>query len=179
MKRSYQLGTILWVEDQWEILESWAYNISRSDSISQAISQGKRLSIKTNETLTRLSEIEAERTIEQIIVETKDQPTFLNLRTGQLARAYLERITPGAILLDSDFPGGGYMEVVRCLREQEMTNYPLISWTQRDISELRPEIIELLGNPPRYIWKTGTKTEELVEHLLFSRRYLEQTLPKP
>jgi len=170
----YHLKTILWVEDRWEMLNGWAHTLSGYDSIIQTFGQGERLNLLTNETMSYLPETEAQGLVETIIDETRNKPTFLNLRIAQLAKTYLQRVTPGAILLDSEFPGGGYREIVRCLREQNLAQYPLISWTAKEFSELRPELQEMLGQPPRYVDKLDTKTEKLVKYLLSARTEVEQ-----
>ena len=104
---AYQLSTILWIEDQWEVLVDYAYLIACNDKITKAYGLGSPVSIIISGIEKKVAKKRAETEIERIVQEAGDNGTIINVRTAQIARTYLENNIPGAIICDSNFPLNG------------------------------------------------------------------------
>ncbi|MFH0701732.1 MAG: hypothetical protein V2A62_04815 [Candidatus Woesearchaeota archaeon] len=168
----FRLNTILWIEDQWEhVMYDCACVLIEHDKISREYGSGMK--IKTLDIMTKLPPEEAQSEVERVIRECEDNPFVVNVHTAQLARTYLERITPGAIICDSSFPLNG-KAVVGWLKEHGLPSYPLIGLSAKYFFDLPPEMQDFFTSTSAvYIEKTRLKIDDLVEKLVFSHRYVQ------
>ena len=110
------------------------------------------------------------REIERIVREASDQPTIIQIVSGQVARGYLSEYVPGCIISDTNFPMNG-AQTVKWLATHGFEGYPLIGLSTTDIPRLDPVIAHFfMTTNARYFEKGqfGKQNDALVEQIIFN-----------
>ena len=123
-----------------------------------------------------LSDDDLEAEIVRIETEAGDGPAWVNVVTGQIARAILGRWLPGAVISDTGFPLNG-QKVVEWLMDHDLSSYPVIGLSATRVGRLEPCIIKyfVTGNA-RYFEKQtfADNIDEVARQIIYNRDYVLQ-----
>jgi len=167
----YRPNTIFWIEDQDIVFDSGFDALSMDQRIKAAYGENPKKIF--SEVMQGISDDNANRRIEEIIAEAGDEGAFVNVRTAQMGRVYLERAVPGAIICDSAFPLNGSV-TIKWLQEHGMAGYPLVGLSSKTFDSLPLEMKKFfIGTSATYFCKNEASIYDLVTPLLFSQRYVQ------
>ncbi len=169
-----RLNTILWIEDEEIVFECAAEGLLYNEIFEKAY--GSDIAIISSDIMGQVSDDDAVSEIERLVKEAGDKPVFIGVKTAQMARTYLERYLPGAIISDSNFPLNG-VEVIKWLQKHGLPDYPLLGFSAHQFEGLPKETQQFFSQTSaRYICKQDDPTEieeRLATGIVFSRRYVE------
>ncbi|MFA6887907.1 MAG: hypothetical protein WC254_00240 [Candidatus Woesearchaeota archaeon] len=174
-------NTVLWIEDTYAYVEPLVDHLEFNETLIKAY--GKPLKLVHCPIDREISDSLASSTIDQLVGQVEEDPSFLNVVTAQMGRKYLERYLPGAIICDSNFPLNG-TKVIRWLQNHGLSEYPLIGLSADTIEQLqktRPDAARFfITTNARYLDKGGKDViSNLVAALTFSRYYVERVYSNP
>lgn len=167
----YKLNNVLWIEDQPEYLTGLlgCFGINNSIAAEFGLEMKHIISNVKHEVSPEKAMLEVER----LVSIAGDKPYILLFQTAQTARTYLEQYLPAAIISDSNFPLNG-KAVVGWLKAHGLSDYPLIGYSGKDLNELDLEVQDFFSQTfARYFVKLKSNSKDIIDGVLFSRRYVE------
>jgi hypothetical protein len=166
-----RLNTVLWIEDQFDLIQSWVEWLAYDPNMRQAY--GSQLKIRQSNITDAVDDAVAAANIEALVAEAGNKPTIINVQTAQTARAYLGKYVPGAVICDSSFPLNG-AAVVGWLQQHGLPDYPLIGLSGKDFGQLEPQVQKFFyETSARYFCKGGLNEERLAEAVISSRLFVQ------
>lgn len=113
--------------------------------------------------------------LERIVAAAGDTGAVVQIVSGQVARGFLDRYIPAAIISDTGFPMNG-IKTVQWLLAHDYRNYPLIGLSATPLSTLPQDVAAFyMTSNARYFDKTERRYADIISQLVFNTEFTRRT----
>ncbi len=175
------------IEDDLNFANSFNFKFVSNDSIKNSYG-GYLHTIKPRITSEHATDIQVRDEFKRIEDELhgnidKGNPSYLHFVTAAVAREFLSKYLPAAIVSDTSFPLNG-KKVAEWIKTHGFPNYPLIGLSATPLKLVDPELRDWFAESnARYFTKGSCKEEDVIGQVTFNtdinrRKYGSSDRPK-
>lgn len=122
-----------------------------------------------------LGQGQLEHELERLVSGAGSSGALVHVVSGQVAREFLNRYTPAAIISDTGFPMNG-VQTVQWLLKHNYENYPLIGLSSRDVHKLPEDVVRFyMESNARYFDKNRYNPSDLIKQIVFNTEFNRRT----